>query len=101
MNRCIFSVHLHEDSVGSIFDPDQPYSTHFGWQQEEDLHQETSLYVCLCTAGHRFPTHPAAARNYCGTPYHRATRGVCVLQCYNVDGNCLLFIQCYLCIHTS
>lgn len=63
-------------TIWSIFDPDQPYSTDPGRQQEEDLHQETSLYVRLRTIGHRLPTHTAAAGDYRGTSYHRATTGM-------------------------
>lgn len=69
-------------SIWSIFDPDQPYSTNPGRQQEEDLHQETSLYVRLRTIGHRLPTHTSAAGDYCVTSYNRATTGMFVS--YNV-----------------
>lgn len=62
-------------TFGSLFQPDQPYSTDLGRQQEEDLHQEATFHVCLRTVGHRLPTHTAAAGDYCGTPHHRATAG--------------------------
>lgn len=72
-------------TILSIFDPDQPYCTDPGRQQEKDLHQETALYVRLRTIGHRLPTHTAAAGDYSGTSHHRATAGVCCVCVCNMQ----------------
>lgn len=76
-------------SFGLFLILDQPYSTDPGWQQEEDLHQETAFYVRLRTIGHRLPTHTAAARDYCGASHHRATSGL--FFCFQFEG----FVSCF------
>lgn len=71
-------------TIWCIFDPDQPYSANPGREQEEDLHQETTLHVRLRTIGHCLPTHTAAAGDHCGACCHRATTGVCMCVSYGV-----------------
>lgn len=55
--------------------PDEPHRPDPGWQQEEDLHQETSLHVGLRPAHHRLPPHTAAAGHHRGAIPHGATWG--------------------------
>lgn len=59
--------------------PDKPHCSDPGRKQEEDLHKETSLHVCLCSAYHCLPPHTATAGHHCGSLPHGAPGGrLCV-----------------------